>query len=188
VSYCIVAITLQGQFMGLLDRSLGTRESVFLTYASGGALATLMFLATGGGNLRSWSKVPLYAYTAGLLGLIIVGSIGYVVSRLGTAKAFTLIVASQLLLAAVIEHFGFFAADLRPVHLTKVTGLCLLLAGGVAGRRIAVLSETWMTSLRSRLVPTPDRPRGPNRGRGAADLGSKPTVLLLVRAGPKADS
>jgi len=29
-----IAVTLQGQFMGLLDRTLGTRESVFITYGS----------------------------------------------------------------------------------------------------------------------------------------------------------
>ena len=32
-----IAVALQGQFMGLLDRGFGTRESIFVTYA-GGAL------------------------------------------------------------------------------------------------------------------------------------------------------
>ena len=27
-----LAITLQGQFMGLMDRALGTKESIFITY------------------------------------------------------------------------------------------------------------------------------------------------------------
>ncbi len=33
-----LAITLQGQMMGLMDRSLGTLESVFITYTIGGAM------------------------------------------------------------------------------------------------------------------------------------------------------
>jgi len=124
-----VAITLQGQFMGLLDRTLGTKESVFITYGSGGLLITLLMLASRGGNLRAGSGLPWYAFTTGILGLLIVGSIGFVVPRLGAARAFTLIVASQFLMAAVIDHFGFFGADHRPVDATRALGLVVMMAG-----------------------------------------------------------
>ena len=124
-----VAITLQGQFMGLMDRTLGTKESVFVTYATGGVIAAFFMLAARGGNLRAWSAVPWYAFTAGILGLIIVGSVGYVVPRLGVAKAFTLIVATEFLIAALIDHFGFFAAEIRPIDSGRLTGLFLMLIG-----------------------------------------------------------
>ena len=48
-----VAVALQGQFMGLMDKSIGTRESVFITYFSGGMLAALVMLADRGGNAIS---------------------------------------------------------------------------------------------------------------------------------------
>ena len=124
-----VAVALQAQFMGLLDRSLGTLTSVFITYAGGGLVITLMLAALRGGNLRNWQNVPWYAYGAGLLGLIIVGSIGYVVPRLGVAKGFTLIVASQFLIASLIDHFGFFGATVRPMEVTRLLGLCFMLLG-----------------------------------------------------------
>ena len=124
-----VAVTLQAQFMGLLDRSLGTLTGVFITYAGGGLMITLMLAALRGGNLRNWQSVPWYAYTAGILGLIIVGSIGYVVPRLGVAKGFTLIVASQFLIAALIDHFGFLGATVRPMDITRSLGLCFMLLG-----------------------------------------------------------
>lgn len=124
-----IAITLQGQFMGLLDRSLGTKESVFLTYGSGGLLVTLFMLATRGGNLRAASGLPWYAFTTGILGLVIVGSIGFAVPRLGVARAFTLIVASQFLMAALIDQFGWFGAAMRPIDLTRAVGLLVMLAG-----------------------------------------------------------
>jgi transporter family-2 protein len=122
------AITLQGQFMGWLDRVLGTKESVFLTYASGGAVITLIFLATGAGRLRA-AGLPWYVYTTGLLGLIIVATIGFVIPRLGAARGFTLILASQFLLAALIDHFGWFGAVVRPLDLSKSVGLAVMLAG-----------------------------------------------------------
>jgi len=124
-----LAVTLQGQFMGLMDRALGTKESIFITYAGGGLIIALLMLATGGGNLKNWQGVPWYAFSAGILGLIIVGSIGYVVPRLGVAKGFTLIVASQFLIAALINHYGFFGAAIRPMDLTRFVGLGLMLIG-----------------------------------------------------------
>jgi len=123
------AITLQGQFMGLMDRALGTRESVFLTYGTGGLIATLLIFAARGGNLRAAAGVPWYAFTAGLLGLVIVSTIGYVVPRLGVARAFTLIVAAQFLLATLIDHFGWFGAALRPIDMTRALGLAVMLGG-----------------------------------------------------------
>ncbi len=124
-----LAIILQGQFMGLMDRALGTKESIFITYAGGGLIISLLMLATGGSNLKNWHSVPWYAFSAGVLGLIIVGSIGYVVPRLGVAKGFTLIVATQFVVASLIDHYGFFGAVVRPMDLTRLLGLGLTLIG-----------------------------------------------------------
>jgi transporter family-2 protein len=124
-----LAVTLQGQFMGSMDRTLGTKESIFITYAGGGLMITLLMLATGSGNLKNWQSLPWYAFSAGLLGLIIVGSIGYVVPRLGVARGFTLIVASQFVVAALIDHYGFFGAAVRPMDLPRLLGLGLMLVG-----------------------------------------------------------
>jgi transporter family-2 protein len=122
-----VAVTLQGQFMGLMDQGIGTRESVFITYAGGGALVCLLMLAARGGNLAAWRQVPWYALTAGLLGLVIVGSIGYTVPRLGLAVAFTVIVAAQFVVAALIDHFGWLGATLRPIGVSQLAGMGLLI-------------------------------------------------------------
>jgi transporter family-2 protein len=121
------AITLQGQFMGLMDQGMGTRESVFITYAGGGILAGIVMLAFGGTNLRAWRAVPWYALTSGVLGLVIVGTIGYTVPRLGLSKAFTILVASQFMVAALLDHFGLLGAALRPLEPTRILGLGLLI-------------------------------------------------------------
>jgi len=123
------AITLQAQFMGLMDKTLGTKESVVITYASGGLIAGLLALATGGLNLKAPHSVPWYAYTTGILGLVIVGTVGIVVPRLGAARGLTLILASQFILAALIDQFGLFAGTPRPLDLPKILGLAVMLAG-----------------------------------------------------------
>jgi len=124
-----MTVALQGQFMGLIDKGLGTRESVFITYASGGILAGIVMLASRGGNLRSWQAVPWYALSAGVFGLVIVAAIGYTVPRLGLSKAFTIIVASQFITIALLDHFGFFGAAIRPLDLTRLLGVGVLIFG-----------------------------------------------------------
>ena len=124
-----VAVTLQGQFMGLMDQGMGTRESVFITYAGGGIVVALAMLAARGGNLRAWPAVPWYALTAGLFGLLIVGSIGYTVPRLGLSTAFTIIVAAQFAVAALIDNFGWLGATVRPLELSRLAGVGVLVLG-----------------------------------------------------------
>lgn len=124
-----LAVALQGQFMGLMDQRLGTKESVCITYMGGGLLACVFVLVTRGLNLEAWQEVPWYAYSSGLLGLFIVGVIGYVVPRLGLAVGFTLIVASQFLLAALIDNCGLLGAEVRPLEPMKWVGLVLVLVG-----------------------------------------------------------
>ena len=124
-----VTVALQGQFMGLIDKGIGTRESVFITYVSGGILAGVVMLASRGGNLRSWHEVPWYALSAGILGLVIVTTIGYTVPRLGLSRAFTIIVASQFITAALLDHFGLLGAVMRPLDLTRSLGFCVLILG-----------------------------------------------------------
>ena len=122
-----VAVTLQGQFMGIMDRQMGTLESVFITYGSGGLVIGLIMLAARGGNLRELHTVPLYVTTAGLAGLLIVGTIGFATTRIGLVATFTIMLASQFVSAALVDHFGLFGGQAHPFNWTKTIGIVLLL-------------------------------------------------------------
>lgn len=124
-----ISVALQAQMMGLLDKSIGTLEGVFVTYAGGGLLIALIMIFLRGGNLGAWSSVPWYAYTSGALGLVIVGSIGYSAPRLGLVATFTIIVSCQFVAAALVDHFGLLGASVRPLDLSRLLGMALLLAG-----------------------------------------------------------
>ena len=124
-----IAVSLQAQFMGLMDQQIGTLESVFITYAGGGVLVGLVMLLSRGGNLAAWHTLPWYTLLSGLLGLIIVGAIGYGTARLGLVTAMTIIIAAQFFTGAVIDHFGLLGADLRPLDVGRLTGVGLMLLG-----------------------------------------------------------
>lgn len=123
-----VAVALQGQFMGTMDRTAGTATSVFITYGIGGLLATAFFLARGG-SLDRAREIPWYAWTAGVLGLVIVGGIGYAAPRIGLSRTIIVTVAAQLLAAMIIDHFGFFGAARRAVDVYRAVGFAVTLGG-----------------------------------------------------------
>jgi len=124
-----IATAFQGHFMGIMEQRMGWKESVFITYVSGGILVAIVMLAVRGGNLGAWPKVPWYVFTAGILGLIIVTAIGYTVPRLGMAKAFTIMIAAQLIAAMLLDHFGLLGITVRTLNMYRVTGFVIMIAG-----------------------------------------------------------
>ena len=124
-----IAVVLQAQFMGVMDQSLGTLESIFITYGSGGLLIGLAMLIVRGGHLAAWRTLPWYAPLAGVTGLIIVGSIGYVTPRLGLVATFTIFVAAQFVFGAAMDHFGLLGATVRPITCSTLAGMVIVLTG-----------------------------------------------------------
>jgi transporter family-2 protein len=127
-----IAVTLQGNFMGTMTRQLGTLESMFITYGSGGLVVAALFLVrtlTQGNGLSAWQEVPPYAFTAGLLGLVIVGAIGFATARYGLIVTFAVILVAQYGSAAFLDHFGLFGAPVQPLDLQRLVGIALLLVG-----------------------------------------------------------
>ena len=124
-----VAITLQAQFMGVMDKQIGTMESVFITYGSGGLLIGIAMLLHKGGGLSAWHTVPWYVLSTGILGLIIVAGIGYTTPRFGLVAAISIIVAAQFIAAAFMDHFGILGAELRSLNLTRISGMLIICFG-----------------------------------------------------------
>jgi transporter family-2 protein len=114
-----VAVALQGQCMAVMDRTAGTAASVFITYGVGALLALALWLThrPAPGALR---RIPWYAWTAGVLGLVIVGGIGYAAPRLGLARTLVITVAAQLAAALIIE---------QRFDLSRLAGCALTVAG-----------------------------------------------------------
>jgi bacterial/archaeal transporter family-2 protein len=124
-----VAVACQGQLIGIIDKNIGTMESVFITYGGGGLIIGIIMLVFRGGNLSSLQSIPSYTLLVGPLGLVLIAAIGYSVPRLGLVTAFTIIVAAQFIIAAVIDHFGFLGADIRHINLSRIFGIGVMLAG-----------------------------------------------------------
>lgn len=125
-----VAVTLQSQMMGVVDRNVGTMPSVLFTYGTGAILMGILYLVVRpDGNIGNVASQPAFTWFSGVMGLIIIGTIGYTVPRLGLGAALTLFVAFQLIAAVVIDHFGWLGAEQSSVSVTKIVGILVLMFG-----------------------------------------------------------
>lgn len=123
---CGVAVAIQAQFTGAMQRQVGTLESTFITYFSGGLIIALIILAARGGNLAAARTLPWYVWSAGLLGLVIIFTLSLSVGQIGLVPALVIITVSQFVVGALINHFGLLGASVNPIDIPKLAGLVLL--------------------------------------------------------------
>ena len=124
-----VAVGLQSPMASMITQRLGMFESVFIVHVGGALVALLPLLVYGGGKLSQWRSLPWYTLGAGVFGLIVIGAISYMIPRIGVAGAITTIVAGQLLVSVVLDHFGLLGALSRPLDPTRILGLAVVLVG-----------------------------------------------------------
>lgn len=124
-----LAVGLQGPLANLISQRLGVLESSLIIHL-GGLLATLLVLVFVGSNtLNGWRSLPWYVLGAGALGLVLIASISFTIPRLGATTAIVLLVAGQLGIGALVDHFGILGVAVRPVDWTRLSGLGVVLIG-----------------------------------------------------------
>jgi Uncharacterized protein conserved in bacteria len=124
-----IAVGLQGPMASMLTQRLGIFESVFIVHIGGALVALIPLLIYSGGKLTEWRGVPWYVLCAGIFGLVVIGAISYAIPRVGVATAITTIVAGQLLVSTVLDHFGLLGAAERPMDAARAIGLAVVLVG-----------------------------------------------------------
>lgn len=123
-----LAGALQSQFLGAMEQRVGTLASTFVTYGSGGLAIAVLMLTFQGGRVSELKDLPWWAFTAGIMGLVVVASLGISVSRLGLGAGLTLFTGATLVLGAAIEHFGWFD-EARPIDGPRILGIALVVFG-----------------------------------------------------------
>jgi len=124
-----IAVGLQSPLASMLSQRLGIFESVFIVHLGGAILALIPLLFYSGGRLSQWRSVPWYALCAGIFGLVVISAISYMIPRVGVAAAITTVVAGQLLVGMMLDHFGLLGASERALDLTRVSGMIVVLVG-----------------------------------------------------------
>ena len=111
-------------------------NAAFVSFAVGtAALGILAVILQARPDVTAARALPWYAWVGGLYGAIFVVAAAWGVPRLGVALTITLMVAGQLLIGIVLDHFGAFGTPQNPISWGRVAGVALVLAGVLLVRR-----------------------------------------------------
>lgn len=124
-----VAVGLQNPLAALMGRRVGILESAFIIHFGGAIIAGVPLALVGGGGLSRWRDVPWPALWAGGLGVVLVCAVSWIVPRIGIAPAVSLLVAAQLGVGVLLDHFGMMDLAIRPAEPVRLVGVLLLLVG-----------------------------------------------------------
>ncbi len=80
-------------------------------------------------SLDQVQQISGWKWLGGLLGVFYVTAVILAAPRIGAANSLGIIVAGQLLMAIVLDHYGWLGFPVKPISWTKILGVVFLLAG-----------------------------------------------------------
>ena len=111
-------------------------NAAFVSFAVGtAALGIVAMILQARPDIAATRALPWYIWIGGLYGAIFVVAAAWGVPRLGVALTITLMVAGQLLIGLLLDHFGAFGAPRSPISLGRAAGVALVIAGVLMVRR-----------------------------------------------------
>jgi transporter family-2 protein len=103
-----------------------------------GTIALLSYILITGiplANAANAKNASPIAWTGGLLGAFFVASSIILLDKLGAAMTISLIIAGQMLMSLIMDHYGLLGMDIKPVSPGRIAGIVLVIVGVVLIRK-----------------------------------------------------
>ena len=126
------AMSFQGVINTRLSEKIGLYESNVFAQATALVLGLLAMWILGKGDFTQITQVNKVYWLGGILGTVIVITVMLAIGNLCPTRAIAIILIAQLLVAAVIDAFGWLGTEKHPFTMTKWVGLALMIAGVIA--------------------------------------------------------
>ena len=126
------AMSLQGVINTRLSEKIGLYESNVFVQGTALAFGFIAMWIFGKGDFSELTGVKKIYWSGGLLGTIIIVTVMLAIGNLSPTHAIAVILISQLLVAAIIDAFGWLGAEKVPFTWNKWVGLGLMIAGVIA--------------------------------------------------------
>lgn len=78
---------------------------------------------------QQWRSIPFWQLTGGLLGAVAVALSLWLAHRLGAAGLTLALLTGQILMALVLDHFGWIGFEQKPINAARVAGVLMVLGG-----------------------------------------------------------
>ena len=120
---------MQSPINAALSRTVGVLESSFVSFAGGALLLGLAMLFFGRGQIWRLTEAPSWQWIGGILGAAMVLSSIIAVPRIGVLVTALAMIFGNLLMAAIIDNYGWFGVPVTPFGWRRLLGFVLVLAG-----------------------------------------------------------
>jgi bacterial/archaeal transporter family-2 protein len=121
-------ITIMVTFNGILDSYLSSYFSLLVIH-SVGLVTLLIVLMVKKEKLRIKGNIPVYLFSGGAIGVIMVFLNNLCFAELGASLTLALGVLGQLVLAAFIDHYGLLHMNIYKFQRKKLIGFGIILIG-----------------------------------------------------------
>ena len=122
-----IQIAVMGQFGDRVGIAAALAFATMLTAVFAAAL--LLVTRHGFGGYADAARQPVWLWIGSVMGLLIVGTITYSGSRIGTAATIGILIAGQLGMGAAIDRWGLFGSERIALSWPRVLGIGLLAVG-----------------------------------------------------------
>lgn len=123
------AMSIQGVMNTRLGDKVGVLETNAYVQLTGFALALIIAMIFGKGDIRQIGQAPWYAWLGGVLAPVITVTVMLSIAGLSPTIAISTILLAQLTVAALIDAFGWMGAERLPFTWQRIVGVVLMVAG-----------------------------------------------------------
>jgi len=92
-------------------------------------IAVLLVSRSSFPNYSQISSVPLYGWLGGIIAVIYILALTFLAPKLGIGIVTVLVVSGQCISITIIEHFGLFGFQVKPINLFRIVGILSLVLG-----------------------------------------------------------
>ena len=124
-----MAMSVQGVMNTRLGEGIGNMEANAFVQGTAFALALIVLIFWRQGSFTALGQVNKLYWLGGVLGIVITLTVMLGIKSLGTTLAISIILISQLLIAALIDAFGLMGSEKIAFGWTKYAGLALMTGG-----------------------------------------------------------
>lgn len=125
------AMSVQGVMNTRLQEGIGLWEANAWVQGTAFGLSLIVMWMLGSGSLKALADVPKGYWLGGALGLVITVTVMLSIRGLNATVAISAILIAQLLVAALIDAFGWMGQERVAMGLKQYLGLALMLGGVV---------------------------------------------------------
>ena len=124
-----MAMSVQGVMNTRLGEGIGNMEANTFVQGTAFALALIVLIFWRQGSFTALGQVNKLYWMGGVLGIVITLTVMLGIKSLGTTLSISIILISQLLIAAVIDAFGLMGSEKVAFGWSKYVGLALMTGG-----------------------------------------------------------